>query len=503
MSAVVGELARASNALARPTLRILDGKWGAFRVAVLRSAFSRDQRSIQVDALHAQVETYLGDMLGEGIEVPASESGRALCNSWVKNQWLFRDNAPDGSLVYSLTSSSLEALDLVQSLSRDRALVSESRLTMILETVRRWATEASADPQERIDRLNAQIRELEIERDRIAAGGAVAAASDDRMLDGYANLMDLVGQLPSDFKRVEESVLEMHRSILRDLRDAERMVGDVLDEYLESQDRLLRSTPEGRAFYGAFELLRDADLMNELRENVQVLLDHPAAEVLGARDIAEIRGTVAVIRQGTADVLDQRHRLSKTLKEHIVNNDPLAERELDRVLRGVERELMTWMETAGPRSMVDVALLPPMAKIGHLRERMWDPAAAAPPPPLRQADDDIPEPPTVEELRAAGGPSLEQMHAVLIEALTDAGVATAGQVFNTLPADLRRPVEILGLLHIVSGLDDPSIGDGSVEEYHAVRPDGHHRIFLAPTALLSSHHAERLAALADEGIADV
>jgi hypothetical protein len=34
------------------------------------------------------------------------------------------------------------------------------------------------------------------------------------MLYGYANLIDLIGQLPSDFKRVEESVLEMDRQIL-------------------------------------------------------------------------------------------------------------------------------------------------------------------------------------------------------------------------------------------------------------------------------------------------
>lgn len=502
MSGVIGELARAGDALSRPTLRLLDGKWGAFRVAVLRSAFSRDQRSIQVDALHAQIDTFLGEMLSEGIEVPASESGRALCNAWVKNQWLFRDNAADGSLVYSLTSASLEALDLVQSLSRDRALVSESRLTMILETVRRWATEASADPQERIDRLSAQIRELEAERRRIAKGGAVEAASEDRMLDGYANLIDLIGQLPSDFKRVEESMLDMHRRILKDLRDAERMVGDVLDEYLESQDRLLRTTPEGRAFDGAFELLRDADLMNNLRENIQILLDHSAAAALEPRDVAEMRGTVAVIRQGTRDVLDQRHRLSKTLKEHIVNNDPLAERELERVLRGIERELMTWMETAGPRSAVDVALLPSSVKIGHLRDRMWDPASAAPPPPLAPPDDDIPEPPSIEALRAAGGPSLEQIRESLITALTDAGVATAGQVFNALPAELRRPVEILGMLHVIARLDDPSVTGDGTEEYLAIRPDGQRRRFTALTSLLSSHHAERLA-VADEGSADV
>jgi hypothetical protein len=502
MSEVVVELSRAQAALARPTLRLLDGKWAAFRVAVFRSSFSRDQRSIQADLLHVQIDTYLGEMLREGIEVPAAAGGRALCNAWVKDQWLFRDNAADGSLVYSLTSAALEALDLVQSLSRDRVLVSESRLAMILDTVRRWATEASPDAQARVDRLNAQIRELEIERDRIVEGGDVEVASTDRMLDGYANLMDLIGQLPSDFKRVEESVLEMHRKMLRDFRDAERLVGDVLDDYLESQDRLLHSTPEGRAFDGAFVLLRDEDLMAQLRGSIQVLLDHPAAEALDARDIAEIRGTVAVIRQGTWDVSAQRQRLSKTLKEHIVNHDVLAERELDRVLRGVEHELMTWMESAGPRSWVAVDLLPAAAKVGHLRERMWDPATAAPPPALEQIDDaDMPAPPTVEELRAAGGPSLDELRAALIDAVADAGADTLGQAFNDLPAELRRPVEILGLLHIVSSLDVR--GDSSAaEEYEAIRPGGQRRSFLVPTIELTLEHATRLTAPADEGDAD-
>ncbi len=64
--------------------------------------------------------------------------------------------------------------------------------------MRRWATEANPDRQARIERLDVQIRQLTSERDRLAAGGDVAAATDDRMLDGYANLVDLIGQLPSD-----------------------------------------------------------------------------------------------------------------------------------------------------------------------------------------------------------------------------------------------------------------------------------------------------------------
>lgn len=275
MSEIIGEIARASEALERPTLRLLDGKWAALRIAAFRCSFSRDRRSIQADRLHAQVETYLNELQREGADIPMNTNGRGLCSLWVNDQWLFRDNDSDGSLVYSLTSAALEALDLVESLSRDRALVSESRLTTILDTARRWALEASPNAGIRIERLTTQIRELESERDRLNNGGEALAASDERMLDGFTNLIDLLGQLPSDFKRVEESVLNMHRKILRDFRDEGRPVIEVLDEYLQKQDELVKATPEGRAFDGAFVLLRDDALLLELRQNVRVILDHP------------------------------------------------------------------------------------------------------------------------------------------------------------------------------------------------------------------------------------
>ena len=50
MSGVLGEYARAQGALGRPTLRLLNTKWAAFRVAALRTSFSRSRRSLQADA---------------------------------------------------------------------------------------------------------------------------------------------------------------------------------------------------------------------------------------------------------------------------------------------------------------------------------------------------------------------------------------------------------------------------------------------------------------------
>ena len=87
---VLGELARVMEALDKPTLRLLDRKWAGLVLAVFRVAFTRDQRSVPAERLHAQVESYLDELRAVGEETP-SISGRALCVQWMGHQWLFRN----------------------------------------------------------------------------------------------------------------------------------------------------------------------------------------------------------------------------------------------------------------------------------------------------------------------------------------------------------------------------------------------------------------------------
>ncbi|MDN4161077.1 DUF3375 family protein [Nocardioides abyssi] len=492
MSNVVAEHGRACDVLARAALRMLDGKWAAFRIAVFRSSFSRERRSVAADLLHQQVDTYMAELVRDGKDVPPSTNGRGLCNQWVDDEWLFRDSTEDGTVFYSLTSGALEALDWVQEMARDRVLVSESRLQTILNEVRRWALEASPDASSRIERLNAEIREREAERDRLAAGGEVATASVDKMLGAYTNLLDLISQLPSDFKRVEEAMLDLHRKFLTDFRNDDRPgLGQMLDDFLARYDRLVMDTPEGRAFDSAFVLLSDEVLLSELQDNLRVILEHPAAEVLDNTDVREIRGAEPALRQGTADVLAQLRRVNETFGEQIVNRNVLEERELDRVLRGIERELADWMEHTGPRTTVPLGLLPPTLKVGHLRERTWDLSTVAPPPPLSREPQEPVTPPTAEELRAMGGPALDDLRAAVVDAFLLGDMDTVGELFNTLPDELRRPVEILGLLHVVSrtGAFDPF---AEAEVFEAIRPNGERRNFLVPAATLTPDQAAAL-----------
>lgn len=522
MSDVVGELARVREAFDKPTLRLLDRRYSPLVLVVFRLSFSRDQRSVPAERLHAAVDTYLEELAAGGDDkLPPNATGRRLCVQWMKDLWLLRTIGDGGAEEYSLTSHALEALDLVATLSRERALISESRINTILAAVRRMATEANPDRQSRIDRLDAQIAQLTVERERLAAGGELAAASDDQMVDGYADILALIGQLPSDFKRVEESVLAMHRQIIADFRAEERPIADVLTEYLRKTDELTTLTAEGRAFEGAFGLLRDEALMLDLRRDLQTILEHPFAEALTPAEQRDFRGAVTILRRGIDDVLTQRARLSTTLRDHIVNHNIVRDRELDAALRGINQQLAIWMETAGPRAAVGIPLMPEQISIEHLRERFYDPDNDVPPPPLEDISDQAPSELDLDVIRRQGGPALAQLRGRLIDAIEAGDVDSAAGVFNALPHDLRRPVEILGLLHILAYVADretqdprtvtesshPTDADVDVDvvwpydSFHSLRPDGTARTFLLARHELHLDDARALAA-AYEGPAE-
>jgi len=53
------ELVRVRDAFNKPTLHLLARKWAPFVIAVFRTAFTRDQRTVPADRLHQQVDNYL------------------------------------------------------------------------------------------------------------------------------------------------------------------------------------------------------------------------------------------------------------------------------------------------------------------------------------------------------------------------------------------------------------------------------------------------------------
>lgn len=480
MSEIAGELARVKDAFAQPTLTLLHQRQAPVVITIFRAAFGRNNKPIPTGRLHAQVEEHLAEIRLAGETDVPSGSARDICQRWMRGQWLVRSLDEQGNEVYSLTSHAQQALELVKSLARDRATLSEHRIATILGTVRRFNSEANPDRGARVTLLNAEIARLTGERDRLVDGAEMVSATEDYMAEGFTELLSLISALPSDFARVEERFATIRGQILAAFRAEDRPAGDVIDDYLARADSLMTATHEGRAFEGAFALLRDDALVTQLREDLTALLEHPISDrILGDADRNELRGTVRLVRDGLDRVLTQRSRVTATLKEYIVSHDAARDRELEQTLRQVESELMTWMSHTGPRATHDVSMLPLRAGIDHLRERFHDPADDLLPEPISApAPDDAP-PLSLAALMAQGGPQLPSLRQRLDDALSDLLPAgSLGEVFERLEPSLRRPVEIFGLLHLAADRDWDT--EESTESYGTVRHDGTRRTFAVP-----------------------
>ncbi|QKW36258.1 DUF3375 family protein [Actinomadura sp. NAK00032] len=138
--------------------------------------------------------------------------------------------------------------------------------------------------------------------------------------------------------------------------------------------------------------------------------------------------------------------------------------------------------------------MPETLDIVHLRERFHDPAAHIPPSPLQDMSSQAPAPPSLEELRTHGGPLLSKTRDAVTRHLTNAPDASLGQAFTAMGPDLRRPVEILGLVHLANraGALDPQ---QPAEPYDTLRPDGSRRTFEVPRVTFDETAAARFAAL--------
>ncbi len=489
MSEIAVELARVKGAFAQPTLTLLHQRQAPVVITIFRAAFGRNNRPIPTARLHTQVEEHLAGIRESGETDLPSGSGREICQRWMRGQWLVRSLDEQGHEVYTLTSHAQQALELVKNLSRDRATLSEHRITTILGTVRRFNSEANPDRTTRVTILNEEIARLRAERDRLVDGDEMLGATEDYMHEGFTELLSLISALPSDFARVEERFGAIRGEILAAFRAEDRPAGEVIDAYLARADALMTATHEGRAFEGAFALLRDDAMVTQLREDLTALLEHPLSDrLLSDADRAELRGTVSLVREGLDRVLSQRSRVTATLKEYIVSHDAVRDRELEQTLRQVESELMTWMATTGPRAVHAVPLLPARASVDHLRERFHDPADDVLPDPIRTADPADAPPVSLDELIAHGGPQLDSLRERLEAARSDLAPARSlGELFDRLEPSLQRPVEIFGLLHLAADLarepsahTSPDGTDAPAETYVAVRHDGTRRTFAVP-----------------------
>ncbi len=463
---------RAVATFSNPTLALLHGRYAPFVVACLSTIFTADRSTVSVADAHVEIQDMLDQLrdLGYGDEDPGLPvgSGREICRQWARGGWLM-SQMEDDTEVYRLSAQAVEALEIAGRSGGGRALVSRSRVRTLLDSVDHLVSSTETDPTKRRAALEAQLQEVQEQIARLELG-EVDVLDDDQLLEEAHNVLHLSRELPADFARVAESIKDMQRHVVTELRRDERPAGEVLREYLHRGQHIMDSTPEGRAFAGALKLIGEPEHIEALTSQLRSLIDHPFARRMHPDQRAELNAIAKRVEQGVQEVLTAQRRASHVITAQVRTHDPVRDREVDELLRQAMAAMQAWVPQTRTSDKVEPLRHMPTAAIGHLRQSLSDPRPPSSPEPLRQADD-------VEFLdgdtRAWGGPHYRELEEHL-EAL-GLDEFDLREAFEQIRGQARRPVDLLGLLEIAhrNGMTEHP----TISIVQAERPDGSVRSF--------------------------
>ena len=258
---------------------------------------------------------------------------------------------------------------------------------------------------------------LAAERHRLAEGGAIVTATVGPDREGMTTLMGL------DRASYRVTSAGLRRRSRRSAagcfrtsaKETKRPKGNVLAIISTDDFSSMAQTQEGRAFEGALTILRDEQLMEDLRRDLQQIIEHPFSVSLSLKERREFLSAESILRDGTVDVQQRLQRSTKSLREHIASVNPVRELELDAALRQLEREISVWMQTARARDYVPVAEMPAKLDVDYLTTSFYDPHRDKPAPPLEPVPDTAREPHlTLEDVRKQGGPLLADVRRMVV-----------------------------------------------------------------------------------------
>jgi hypothetical protein len=462
-----------------PTLDLLHGRFAPFVVAMLSIVFTAERRSVAVADAHVEVGEALEELRAAGYDederrLPAG-TAREICRNWVRVGWL-APQLEDDVEVYRLTAHAVGALEIAGR-TGGRARVSRSRVRTLLDAVERLARDAESDPEQRIALLIQERDALDEEIARLRSDEA-EPVDEEQLLEEAENVLHLARELPADFSRVAESIKAMQRDVVADLRRDIRPTGEILREYLQRGQHVMQSTPEGRAFEGALRLIGDPEHIDRLATQLRTLLAQPFSRLMGPAQRGDLDSIGRQVEKGVQDVLTAQRRASQVITAQVRTHDPIRDRQVDDLLRGVMSGLHVWMQSSKPSDRVEPLHTFPVSDIGHLRQTLSDLRPPGAPAPLPVTDD-------VEfvdaDTRAWGGPRYAELEEYVLTLGDRFDLATA---FEGADDDTRRPVDLVGLLEIAHRNGMTETDDVSVAQ--ARRPDGTTRRFAFGTVTAST-----------------
>lgn len=302
--------------------------------ALLLEHLGGDEASLPAAELYGLMEDDLDELRRQGFDLPGT--AQHYCMEWVKAGYLTRRPAPAGrGEVFELSAPGHEAIRFLEKIVAPRAGVSQSRLSSIISSLEKLATDTD-------ESVAARLAALRAERDRIdrqveaTQRGEFTAMEPDAAASFLTEVLADARDVPSDFARVRDAMERLGRQLRTRLIDADLAQGDVLDSVFRGMDEI-RQSPEWRSFDAFHTLLKDDEYHAVFEDAVARIVTRSFVSALDPDDIVFLEEYYPRLRAESFVVAQSMSSFSHSLREFAQSRQFEEFRELSERIRRAQR----------------------------------------------------------------------------------------------------------------------------------------------------------------------
>lgn len=499
MRSIFDEYEALGPAYAKRTIHLLQSTHSRVYLALFKTIFPDASRPAYADDVWHAIDDLLGELWDAGHrDVPTESeddtahprSGREICSHLIATyRWLESTTLPDGRTEYRLTSDAIETMEVIDRLATTQTLLGASRMRTLVDEIGRASVLFAPDYELGLATLEARVAEAQAQLDDYIQRGGAEPISIDRANDTINNILELMSHLPSDLRRLEEDVHARGTALVQAFHEDDRPLGQLIETYVRQGDALLETTDHGRSYTDALKVIGDPTTAADIDDKLDTISRAPIFEKTHWEQSRRLRDAWAQISKGIGHVNDEESRSSRIINRTVTSHDVVRTRELTRALRDLESLVVTWASMAESDEPGPLDSATGIWSASSLRTRLQSPKP--PDPPLASPEEDPQPPLSFEELRRLGGPQRAEILDAIC-ALVPSGTRRVSivEAFNGLEPQLRRPVEVAGLVQMAcdAGFNPEELAR---ERYLCLDMDGIERVWMGPRIILSSPELER------------
>lgn len=295
-----------------PSLKLLNADNSPLIISFLYHEFKKKNVStISKKELESSLSDYLYFLREEEGEEVYPKAPSEYLEDWTNANYLRSYYSPDDEAYFDLTHYTEKTLEWIRDLLEERKFVAtESRLLKIISTLKEIAYKNTEDSAERLEELEKQKREIELQIEKLNAG-VIERLSETQIKERYFEICDTIHKMIADFRTIEHNFRQLDMEIREKQIKSDVKKDEILHDIFSTKDQL-HNTDQGRSLDAFWELLLSQKQQDELDKLIEMTLSLKEIQSLKNEDDTLEEMKIRLINAG-----DRVNKINYSLAEQL------------------------------------------------------------------------------------------------------------------------------------------------------------------------------------------